>query len=218
VQWLPISLAVLWTAPVAAFQLPQAMTAPECVACGVDGAYARRVYTDEQWEELTSGKILSGEVGGSDKSEQGGGAAVGIIRYPPEQVWTVVADFEARPKYVANAKEVHIVQVDGDRVWLSQHLKVLLTNVRFGTICTLQPERGVLSWVLDDSAHHDIADTRGSWQLTPLADRHETLVTYRAWINSGRYVPGFIENFLLKRSLPELIAGLRDEVRRRFGP
>src|SRR5262245_58462095 len=181
--------------------------APGCVACAVDGDAVRQAYSDEQWGELTSGKVLTFEAVESEKPDQRGGEAAGIIHYPPEQVWSVVTDFEARPRYVANAKEVRIVQVDGDRVWLAQHLKVLLTNVRFGTICTLQPDRGFVSWVLDDRVDHDIADTRGSWQLIPLADRHETLVTYRAWIDSGKHVPGFIEHFLLKRSLPELIVG-----------
>lgn len=193
-----------------------AMRAPACVACDVDGTGVRGRFSEENWKALTSGTILTSEAGEASQPDQGSIEAAGIIRYPPGQVWTVVTDFESRPNYVPNTKEVHILRVDGARVWVAQHLKVLLMSIRFAVICTLDPEHGSVSWMMDQSASHDIAGTTGSWQLVPLAGGHETFVTYRAWIDSGKPVPNFLQRFMMKRTLPELIAGVRDEVRRRF--
>ncbi|MEB2283503.1 MAG: hypothetical protein OZ922_02355 [Myxococcales bacterium] len=41
-------------------------------------------------------------------------------------------------------------------------------------------------------------------------------MTYRAWIDIGRPLPGAIQSLLLKRSLRAMLIGLRDEVDRRF--
>jgi len=214
-QLLLIAFGVL-AARVSAFQLPAAMSAPACVACSVDGTGLRLTFSDEKWQALTRGAILTSEAAEPSQPDQRSIEASGIIRYPPGEVWTVVTDFESRPNYVSNSKEVHILRVDGARVWVAEHLKVLLMSIRFAVVCTLDPEHGSVSWMLDKSTEHDIAGTTGSWQLVPLADGHETFVTYRAWIDSGKPVPNFIQSFMMKRTLPELIAGVRDEVHRRF--
>lgn len=49
-------------------------------------------------------------------------------------------------------------------------------RTRYQVIDTLDPERGALTWVLDESAPHDIADTTGAWQLAPLPERQQTFV------------------------------------------
>src|SRR6185369_7100480 len=108
-----------------------------------------------------------------------------------------------------------VVRVDGDRVWLAQHLRFFFVDVRYTVIDTLDPVTGRIGVVLDETAPHDIGGTRGSWQLTPLAGGRETLISYRAWIDPGRRLSTFIQQFLLRRSLPDLIGGLRDEVERR---
>jgi hypothetical protein len=90
--------------------------------------------------------------------------------------------------------------VDGNCVWLAEHLRFFLVDIRF----TVAP--------------HDIAGAQGSWRLTPIADGRHTLLTYRARIDTGRHIPVFIEQALLQRSLPNVIAGIRDEVERRTYP
>jgi hypothetical protein len=100
-------------------------------------------------------------------------------------------------------------------VWVAQRLRFFLVDVRYTVINTLDPVTGRMGFVLDESATHDIGGTRGSWQLTPLADGRETLLSYRAWVDTGRHLPAFVQQYLLRRSLPDLIAGVRDEVERR---
>lgn len=184
----------------------------------MDVERVRSGYSAEDWRALDDGKIITSEVreGSSGDSERSTARAAAIIRYPPTSVWTVLTDFESRPKYHSSTKEACIARVDGNRVWVAEHLRFLLVNVRFRVIDTLEPELGSLSWVMDESVDHDIRGTNGSWQLTPLAQGHQTLLSYRAWFDTGQPVPGFIERFMFNRSLPQLIAGLRGEVEKRF--
>lgn len=200
-------------------QLPATLAAPMSVASRVDVERIRSAYSSADWRALEDGKIITSEIreAGVGDSERSTAQATAIIRYPPTSVWTVLTDFESRPSYHSSTKEARIVQVEGNRVWVAEHLRFLLLNVRFRVIDTLEPELGSVSWVLDESVDHDIRGTTGSWQLTPLAQGHHTLVNYRTWFDTGQPVPGFIEHFLLNRSLPQLIGGLRTEVERRLG-
>jgi ribosome-associated toxin RatA of RatAB toxin-antitoxin module len=215
-RWFAL-LSVLLVTPAAADEFVQAPVDPECVACRGEVAHVRHDYSEADWSALARGAIVTAE-----KSEQGPGgtegtvAATGIIARTPRSVWSVLTDFESRPQYVPAMKEVRIVRVEGNRVWLAERMRLFFVNIHYGLINTLQPDTGSLSWVLDDTVEHDIAGIRGSWQLVPLENGQQTLVVYHAWIDTGRRVPGFIEDLLLKRSLPGVITNLRAEVERRF--
>ncbi len=211
-------LTVVASTGVTSGTVPAALSAPACVACQVDGERARRDYSTDDWNALVAGKVLSSEAadGESGEDREGTVQAVGVIEDVPSHVWTTLVDFASRPRFQPGTKEVRVVRVDGDRVWVAEHLRFFLVDVRYTVINTLDPAGGTIRFVLDESVDHDIGGTRGSWQLTPVAAGRHTLVTYRAWIDTGRHIPAFIEHFLLQRSLPNLISGLRDEVGRRF--
>ena len=211
--------AVLCLGQPASIQLPPALSSPSGVASQVDVERLRSGYSTVDWAALEDGKIISSDVreASASASERTTAQATGIIRYPPAEVWAVLTDFESRPTYHASTKAARIERVDGNRVWVAQHLKFLWVNVRFRVIDTLEPERGSVSWIMDENAEHDIRDTHGSWQLAPVAEGRHTLVNYRAWLDTGKPVPGFVEKFMLNRSLPQMISGLRAEVGRRFG-
>jgi ribosome-associated toxin RatA of RatAB toxin-antitoxin module len=191
---------------------------PPCIACQVDVETMRGEYSDEEWRRLTAGEVLASSV--EERTEEGNplhnAQASAIIEHPPDQVWTVVTDLESRPRYVPGNKEVKIVRVDGNRVWSLQHLRVLFMNIRFGVVSTLEPEQGVMRFVLDRDVGHDIEDTDGSWRLAPLRERRSTLVRYRTRVDTGRPIPGFVQSFFTRRSLPKLLEGVRQEVERRF--
>lgn len=211
-------LSLVSSVDVTSATVPETLSAPACVACQIDGEGVRRDYSTEDWNALVAGQVLTSEVadretGGAQRSTV---EAVGIIRNTPSRVWTTLVDFASRPKFQPNTQEVRVVRVHGDRVWAAQHLRFFLVDVRFTIINTLDPTNGTLRFVLDESVDHDIGGTIGSWQLTPVASGRHTLVKYRSWVDTGRHIPAFVEHFLLQRSLPDLIGGLRDEVGRRF--
>ena len=211
-------LPLLLLAQLAAESAPSVPPIAPCIACRVDLAQIRSSYPEADWQALLQGKVVVTKLGDSHSAGavQTTNEASAIIPYPPAQVWSVVTDFESRPQYVPGSKDVHIGRREGNRLWIDEHLRILLINVRFTVISTVDPEQGSVTWVLDHSTRNDIADTTGSWTVVPLKDGIETLVRYRTWVDSGRSVPRLAEEFLTRRSLPKIVEGLRSEVQRRF--
>jgi ribosome-associated toxin RatA of RatAB toxin-antitoxin module len=197
---------------------PAAPTPPACIGCRADLAYIRGGYSDADWQALMRGKVVTTAVRDAHAADdvKSTNEASAVIPYPPTEVWSVVTDFESRPRFVPGNKDVQITRREGNRLWIAEHLRVLLINVRFVVISTLDAEQGAVTWVIDRDAPHDIADTTGSWAVVPLEGGQATLVRYRTWIDSGRSVPRFVEDFLTKRSLPKIVEGVRAEVHRRF--
>jgi ribosome-associated toxin RatA of RatAB toxin-antitoxin module len=197
---------------------PAAPTPAACIGCRVDLAPIRSSYSEADWQALMHGKVVTTTVRDAHSGDgvQSTNEASVVIPYPPAEVWSVVTDFESRPHFVPGVKEAQITRREGNRLWITEHLRVLLINVRFVVLSTVDPEQGAVTWVIDRTAPHDIADTTGSWVVVPLEGGQSTLVRYRTWIDSGRSVPRFVEDFLTNRSLPKIVEGVRAEVHRRF--
>ncbi|HYD49156.1 MAG TPA: SRPBCC family protein [Terriglobales bacterium] len=200
--------------------LPESLTAPPKVGRALDQETIRGWYTPPQWAALERGEILIAGGEGEDTAtlHRRRHRATAIIAHTPEQVWLALTDFESRPRFLPGAKEIRIVRLEGNKVWLDERVRLPLLSIHYRVINTLEPELGSMSWILDKSAPHDIADTDGGWLVSALDGGSRTLVTYRVRVDTGQPLPGFLENLLVKRSLPDLIAGLRHEVERRFAP
>src|SRR5262245_22513189 len=192
-----------------AVAIPTALLEPASVGRGIDEQSLRQHYSATEWKALEDGAVVTAEVGEPPerKSEQRSVHAAALIAQPPELVWKVLTDFERRPQFLPGAKEIRVVRVEGNRVWLDERAQILLITINYRVINTLEPETGVMSWVLDKEVAHDIADSEGTWRVIALDGGTRTLVTYQARIDTGQPVPGFLESFLMKRSLPQLIEG-----------
>jgi hypothetical protein len=179
----------------------------------------RNAYSTDDWQALTHGEIVTSqtEEPQADGSVQSNVESSAIISAPAALVWSVVTDVEARSKFTPGVKTIRIVRADDKRIWVAHDLRFLFfVNIRYQVVDTLDPEQGIMTWSLDKSVDHDIADTSGSWRIASLPSGEDTLVRYRAWIDTGRPVPRFIADFFIKQSLPRIVGGLRGEVQRRL--
>jgi len=201
----------------------EAPPAPPCIACRVDVDAMRARYLAADWAALESGQVVTAqenaEAADTHAEPEAGPktevVASGILPQRPADVWAALVDFAAWSRWMPNSAEATVRERRGDEVWLSRRIDVLWTSVRYGVVWTLAPALGLARWRLDPFVPHDIADTRGYWQLTPLEGGRATLVRYQAAIDSGRAVPRLVEEALTRRSLPGLVSGLREEVARR---
>jgi ribosome-associated toxin RatA of RatAB toxin-antitoxin module len=194
---------------------PQSRPAPECVACEASLEGVRDRYDEGQWSQLQEGEILTELVDAESGGEQGTARASGIIAAPAERIWGVLTDWESYSDFMPNTVETKLRRRDGDRAWISQHLRVLFNNIRYGAVWTMQPRAGLARFSLDEEEPNDIAASEGTWQLVPLRASERTLVRYESRVDVGRPVPGFIRNALSQWSLPRVLRGLRDEVEAR---
>ena len=209
--------ATLAPALLAVAQRPPGLADATCVACQAPLQALRETFTDAEWERLLEGKVVTGEVreDSKGKGERRTVTAAAILHAAPEQIWSVLTDWESYPSFMPNTKETRLRRLDGRRAWLSQHLEVFWADIRYGMVWTMEPEQGLARFAIDPNVPHDIAATLGSWRLAPLS-AESTLVRFRFWIDTGMAVPGFVQRALTKRSLPKVIRGLRAEVARRL--
>lgn len=212
-----IASLLLGMSAATAAEEPDAVATESCIACRAKVESIRSTLSNTEWEEVQRGEIITSKVDTNDAqgNKQSLVQSAAIVRFTPAEVWSVVIDFESRNKFVPGNQEAKIVRREGNQWWIREHLRVLLMNIRFGVINTIEPEIGRVTWRIDPEAENDITDTTGSWQIAGL-EAERTLVHYLARVDSGQPVPGFIENYFAERSLPKMIGGLREELGRRF--
>jgi len=191
----------------------------DCIACRADAAALRESYSEAEWTELLADEVITSEAGGENTPEAQPRtvSASGRIAASPEQAWSVITDHAAYPRFMPTVEETRVRALPDGRVSVVQHLRVLFVDVRYATLWTLDPARGLATWQLDESEPHDIAATTGSWQLAVVPGLEGVLVRYRAVVDTGRPVPGPIERWLTRSSLPRVVRSVREEVERRRG-
>lgn len=203
-------------------ELPAELLQPPCVACQQPTGVTPELFSAADWRRLERGEVVIVERspeptrGEGDRSVLRESEAAVLVPRPATEVWAVLADFESRPKVFSNVRESHIERVDNNRAWIRQSVEIFWTKIQYTLIATLEPARGLITFVLDRSSPHDIRDTAGSWQVL----RHgaaSTLLLSRDRIDTGRPVPGTIQSYLVQRSLSQMMSSLRQEVQRRAG-
>ena len=211
--------AAATVAVASAVELPGELRHPQCVACQQPAGAARALFSEADWRRLENAEVVIVErrptvADGDDDSFVSESEAAVIVPRPAAEVWAVLADFESRPEFLPNISESRVQRVEDTRVWISQHVRVLWMQIRYTLIMTLDPARGLMTSVLDRASPHDIRDSHGSWDILPHGDASALLMS-RSRVETGMPVPGFIESYLVKNSLPQMMTRLRDEVERR---
>ncbi|HXX46739.1 MAG TPA: SRPBCC family protein [Myxococcota bacterium] len=198
--------------------LPPVGAAP-CVACRGPSLDPRAAFSATDWSALESGGVLRGEpdaAAAPAAPAEPSIAAASLVDRPPQQVWSVLTDFEHWPQFMPLVRETRVQRREGASLWVAQKYRVWLYPMQHTTVYRLEPELGRLDWQLDLSAPHDIAASAGHWELAPVDGGRATLLRYQATVTAGRAVPAFLERMLRDRSLHQMLDGLRREVLRRF--
>ena len=215
-----LALLLLCTPQLAVAEGTPDVGAASCIACGHSIPNPQALYSPSDWQALERGSILlarEDEITASGSQHARNSSASGLIRHAPQQVWKVLTDFEAWPKFMPHITRTRVTRKDGSRTWVRQNYRVIFLGMEHTTVYNLDPRLGELSWSLDLTQKHDITSSQGRWQLVPANEGHETLIRYAAEMDAGRRVPTSVEGMLKKRSIAKLIANLRREVNRRYG-
>jgi ribosome-associated toxin RatA of RatAB toxin-antitoxin module len=198
-------------------ELPPVGVARPCVSCSLELFDLRSLYSDRERAALRAGDVLISEEGRETAGdlELRTRSAEALIMHSPDCVWSVLTDFESWPGFMPHIKRTEITRRDAGQMWVRQSFRIAVVSMRHTTIYNLDPRQGELHWRLDTESPADIAATQGRWQLVPIDEGSHTLLRYRAAMNPGRRVPGFVEKMLVNRSLRDLIGSLSEEVARR---
>ena len=197
--------------------LPPVGAAP-CIACRAPEVDPHAAFSDAQWAALEHGAVLREEPAAPPPASDAAASsnAESLVERPPQEVWSVLTDFERWPDFMPLVHETKVERRDGPSLWVAQKYRVWLYPMRHTTVYRLAPDEGRLEWRLDPSAPHDIASSAGRWELQAVNGGRATLLRYHATMSAGRAVPAFLERMLRERALSQMLDGLRREVLRRF--
>lgn len=130
-----------------------------------------------------------------------------IVDAPPSKVWETLNDFKGYKQFMPHMMESKVTKT-GESPACRFVLRVALVKVWYA----VQFERKQAKQNMRLSWHYlegSLKDTHGSWSLTPTQAGDQTLVQYDVSMNPGRFMPGWVTNLLLKKSIPDLIEAVR---------
>lgn len=148
-----------------------------------------------------------------------------VIDSPMATLCTILQDYVAYPRFMPNTDKVEILKVEGKQTLLDMTLGLPLGKVkryRLSMNSAMDNNACRLSWAMvaraDLPASETIADTVGSWKLTPLpGNAQKTVVQYFVYSDPGP-VPlglGWIVEALGKESLPKTLEALRSRAKQK---
>jgi ribosome-associated toxin RatA of RatAB toxin-antitoxin module len=146
------------------------------------------------------------------------GWAQAVVDFPPERVFRAITDFAHYEEFMPYVESSDArPQPDGSVLSTQEiDLPAPLQRRRYTLRARwrVAPGRWTVTWRYVPGSG-DVRDLQGSWELVPFGPpgRPRTLVTLRQWSDFGS-VPDFLADRATRASLPWILEGLRQQVRR----
>jgi len=145
---------------------------------------------------------------GGDDKRAARAIAYCLINKPPDAVWAVMLNYHQFNEFMPRLEKVQVLEKTKNTMKVTQTVRVPLGVIRYTLDLIFKPAQRTVSWVLDKSRSHDIADTFGAWEFLPYS-QGKTVLRYTTTVDSGTVVPRFLEDFLIKNDLPEVLLSMR---------
>jgi len=164
-------------------------------------------------------KALRGEIAvrsetvtsASGKSSGRGVGAV-LIGKPIADCWAVVSRYEDKAEYQPRIKKVTVLDKSPERLHVKMEVDASVMTARYTGWFALDAARHSVHWTLDHAApDNNITDVDGGYQLFEVGPG-DTLLVYRTWVDSGRSVPRFIQDYMAKKSIPDLLGAIKKRI------
>lgn len=131
-----------------------------------------------------------------------------VFQCSAEQFFSVVADYENYPKFLAEVKACRVVKSDATAKWVEYTVNVIKTMTY--TLKTIETRPTKVAWTFDSG---DIFKTmNGSWTIEPLNEK-SCRCTYEVDGTFKMFVPGPIAKTLLTVNLPAMMAAYHKRIR-----
>jgi uncharacterized membrane protein len=148
----------------------------------------------------------------ADGKSSGRGLGAIVVERPLSEVWATLVRFDDKPEYMPRLKSIAIVDQSPQQLRVRTVIDAAVTTARYTLVFQLDEPDHRLSWTLDRSAaDNSIADTEGEYRLYSI-EPGRTLVTYKSYVDTGRALPRFIQNYMARHSIPDLLNAIKRRV------
>jgi hypothetical protein len=184
-------------------------------ARGHDAQAATPVFSRQlsaaEFAQIEAGEILldSQKFSTPDGTTRGRALAIGYIRAGKDKLMDTLLDYASYPLYMPRMQKAEIYERTPARINVKFTIKLLVTIV-YHIKHYFNRAGGTMTWELDRSKPNDIRDTTGSWYFQPY--KNGCIAYYSVAIDSGHAIPGWLEDYMTKRDLPNILRALRTRV------
>lgn len=128
----------------------------------------------------------------------------------PSVVMGVITDFEAYPEWAQGVKKAEVLETDGDGRGTRVRFEVSAVGLSgwYVLVYEYRPGDAGVSWTFEDGS--PIKNLEGSYDLS--ADGDETGVVYRAAVDPGVPMIGFMKRKVEKMVIDTALKGLKKRV------
>ncbi len=159
-----------------------------------------------------SSKDAADETAAED--EDHGVTAAILIDARPRDVWDFVADKEAAPDYIDSLESAEVIEETEEHVLIRQVMKLgPLPRISYVVKHSPTPPHTV-----NFERHSgDLKKISGFWKFLPVEDGRKCLLVYRLSLKPGFLVPNFVVRNSLRKSLPDALRTVREQVKKGGG-
>lgn len=142
----------------------------------------------------------------------GRGLGAILIHRPIADVWAVLTRYEDKAEYQPRVEKVWVLEKHPERLKVRMQIDASVSTVVYTANYEFDSAAHTIRWTLDKMAPgNTVVDLDGGYEAAELSSA-ETLVVYRAWVDSGRSVPRFISDYVSRRSIPNSLRAIKMRV------
>lgn len=160
--------------------------------------------TKEQIERVQKGEILI-----LDKPENVDGrsmiTAAMVFNQDLNTTWDLLTARHRQDEYLPRLDRSLLVNHSDTGDTIELHVKILTMDIVYRTVGLADKAKYQSSWKLDPAFKNDMKEITGFFHFYYLDDKH-TLARYGTWVQTGIGLPASVQEFLIKRDLPESLA------------
>lgn len=166
-------------------------------------------------QKLEDGEVVfvSSSEKDADGAQVGIGWAIGVINAKPEAVWPVLDNFADYPEYMPRVDSVERYEIKGDaeHFGLTYTLGILFTKQIYHIKQRNDKAAMEITWQKDPDKTDDFTKNDGHWILRAHGEG-KTLALYSIDVRIKSIIPKGVQNFLMKRDLPDVVDALKQRV------
>jgi uncharacterized membrane protein len=147
-----------------------------------------------------------------DGRPAGRGVGAIVVDRPIAEVWATISHYEDKAEYQPRVVSVTVLDKKPGSLRVRMEIDASVTTARYTGLYTLDEAQHTITWTIDQSApDNTVADVAGDYHLYEVSPQ-STLVVYRTFVDPGTRVPRFIQNFITRRSLPNLLRATKQRI------
>jgi ribosome-associated toxin RatA of RatAB toxin-antitoxin module len=137
--------------------------------------------------------------------------ALVLFSIPPDQVWELLVQRERQSEYRPELTGIELIERNESRVLEEQHLRIAFISLSYRLENRFEPETRTFTFEIDTSYESIIQHVSGYWELHGL-DGGRTLARFGTRVNVSSAVPGFLQNGITRKNVPQSLENTRQWV------